>query len=169
MNRQTTLLQVNINPKDALTINLEHFELLGDPTNYPLLRLLETPHTPSKAAKSFGLAPNALHHRFKKLAEAKLIKEVSHKGNRCSYQVVAIEMARSENKPYLFAFLKSRMTFANHKPAMFIREVELTAKQYSELADVIRDFLREALETNRSTNSIQKLVRLLILLAKVVH
>jgi predicted transcriptional regulator len=75
---------------EAMTINLEQLELLRDPKNYPLLKLLETPHNPSEAAKKFGLAPNTLHHRFKKLAEAKLIKEVSQRGNRRTYQVVSM-------------------------------------------------------------------------------
>jgi DNA-binding Lrp family transcriptional regulator len=177
---------------ETITINLEQLELLRDPKNYPLLQLLETPHNPSEAAKKFGLAPNALHHRFKKLAKAKLLKEVSQRGNRRTYQVVAMsfkihkkhvpdaetlmpnlykenlqlvqkyfvtasekyftEAERDENKPYLFAHLRTRMMFTDYKPAMFIREVELTSKQYSELADLIRDFLKEALKTNHTTN-----------------
>lgn len=177
---------------DAMTINLEQLGLLRDPKNYPILQLLETPHNPSEAAKKFVLAPNALHHRFKKLAEAKLIKEVAQRGNRRSYQVAALffkihkkhvpdaeiiwpdlyneklqlvqthftsanekyfrEKVSDENNPYLFTWLKTRLTFPNYKPALVIREVELTAKQYGELADSVRGFLKEALETNRNTN-----------------
>lgn len=72
-----------------MTINKKQMDLLVDPKNYPLLQLLETPHNPSEAAKKFNLPTNALHHRFKKLSEAKLIKLVNSRGNRRSYQIVA--------------------------------------------------------------------------------
>ncbi len=176
---------------ETLTINLAQLGLLRDPKNYPLLQLLETPHTPSEAAKKFGLAPNALHHRFKKLAQANLIKEVSRRGNRRSYQTVAQcfkihkkfvpdaetiwpelyearlqliqnhfktanekyfrEKVSDENNPYLYTHLKSRLVFQNYKPALTIREVALTAKQYSELADLVLSFLKEARAANLST------------------
>jgi DNA-binding transcriptional regulator GbsR (MarR family) len=74
---------------ETMTINKKQMELLIDPKNYPLLQLLETPHNPSEAAKKFKLPTNALHHRFKKLEEAKLIKLVNSRGNRRSYQIVA--------------------------------------------------------------------------------
>jgi hypothetical protein len=54
---------------ETIMINKEQLELLRDPKNMPLLQLLMTPHTPSKAAKHFGLSANALHYRFKKLSE----------------------------------------------------------------------------------------------------
>lgn len=74
---------------DTLVINKEQLDLLRDPKNMPLLQLLMEPHTPSEAAKHFGLSSNALHYRFKKLSEANLIKEVEQRGNRRKYQVVA--------------------------------------------------------------------------------
>jgi DNA-binding Lrp family transcriptional regulator len=74
---------------DTFIINKEQLELLRDPKNMPLLQLLMKPHTPSEAARHFGLSTNALHYRFKKLFGAKLIKEVEQRGNRKKYQVVA--------------------------------------------------------------------------------
>ena len=74
---------------ETMRINVEQLGLLRDPKNMPLLQLLMEPHTPSEAAKQFGLSNNSLHYRFKKLAEAKLIREVEGRGNRRKYQVVA--------------------------------------------------------------------------------
>jgi DNA-binding Lrp family transcriptional regulator len=74
---------------DTLIVDKNQLVLLRDPKNMPLLQLLMTPHTPSEAAKHFGLSSNALHYRFKKLSEAKLIKGVEQRGNRRKYQVVA--------------------------------------------------------------------------------
>jgi DNA-binding Lrp family transcriptional regulator len=82
---------------EAMTINKKQMELLIDPKNYPLLQLLETPHNPSEAAKKFNLPTNALHHRFKKLAEAKLIKLVNSQGNRRSYQIAATRFKIEKN------------------------------------------------------------------------
>jgi DNA-binding Lrp family transcriptional regulator len=177
---------------DTLILNKVQLELLRDPKNMPLLQLLMEPHTPSEAAKHFGLSTNALHYRFKKLSDAKLIREVEQRGNRRKYQVVANcfkihkkhvpdaetvwpglyeeklglvqkhfttvnekyfrDKMSDEKNGYLFTFLKGRLVFPNFKPALVIREVALTAKQYEELADLMTNFLREAVKTNHTTN-----------------
>ncbi len=53
---------------------------------------------------------------------------------------------------YLYIHLKGHQVFPDFKPALVIREVELTAKQYSELSELMLNFLREAVTMNHNAN-----------------
>jgi DNA-binding Lrp family transcriptional regulator len=59
---------------------------------------------------------------------------------------------RSKKGGYLYIHLKGRLVFPNFKPALVIREVELTEKQYSELSELMLNFLREAVTMNHNAN-----------------
>jgi DNA-binding transcriptional regulator GbsR (MarR family) len=111
---------------ETMTINKQQLKLLTDPKNYPLLQLLETPHNPSEAAKRFNLPTNSLHHRFKKLSEANLIKLVSKRGNRRSYQTVATRFKIEK---------KFVMSYEANIPAFLERNFQLIQKHFQEVSE----------------------------------
>jgi DNA-binding Lrp family transcriptional regulator len=136
---------------ETMTINTEQLELLRDPKNYPLLQLLETPHNPSEAAKKFNLATNALHHRFKKLAEAKLIKLVNSRGNRRSYQIVA---TRFKIKKELVMNYEAKISeFLGQNFQLIHKHFREMLEKYLNIADTEKPYLffglNEELKINR--------------------
>jgi DNA-binding Lrp family transcriptional regulator len=75
--------------KNPMTINAQQLELLQDFTTFPILQIFTEPSNPSQVAKSLNMPANTMHYRVKKLHEAGLLKMVSQKGRRRSYQSVA--------------------------------------------------------------------------------